>query len=230
MDAQNLVSDRQGEQNYIRNTPGLSEAPQKEETVALLASRQNRPANPQTKPAPLHIRPSSRYAPSRSEELTSAVCFKSRRTSATASQRRSQPRASRQADDIQTLDRPSATLRGLDVPEPYRSAQAQEPYCPAVSGPVERLQATEESTPLALVVQEPNEELLLTQRHSSNKCHPTEAANEVDRGLRKEGFAQNLFLEISWEGWGLIKTPDGVYLPETFNLLPHEFEDLTDQW
>ena len=52
----------------------------------------------------------------------------------------------------------------------------------------------------------------------------------MDKGLRGGEPAQNVFPEISWEGWGLIKTPDGFYLPETFNPFPHVFEDLTDQW
>jgi hypothetical protein len=104
------------------------------------------------------------------------------------------------------------------------SVQAQEP-----SGPAEWLQTADESTPPALAVQGPNQGSPQIQRQPSDKCHPTRMENEVYGGLHRGESAQKPYPEISWEGWGLIKTPDGFYLPETFSPFPHELEDLTDQ-
>ena len=200
------------------------------ETAVLLADQRNHRANPQVGLAPPYIYPSGRHAPSQSEEPTPVARCTSYPISATASQGRSRLHGSRQVNDVQSLDKPSMTWRGPGLPDPCGSARAQEPSNPAVSGPVERLQTTDESTPPVLVVQEPNRESRPIQRQTSDKCHPKKAANEVDGDLRREGSVQNPFPEISWEGWGLVETPDGIYLPETFDPFPHVFEDLTDQW
>lgn len=200
------------------------------QAAALSTDRQNHPANPQVPPTPPHIHPPGRHAPLRSEEPTPSTRSTSRSNSATASQGQPRLRVTQQVNDVQSLGEPSTTWRRPDVPESCGSAQAQESSGPAVSGPVERLKTADESTPPTLVVQEPNQESLPVKRDASDRCNLTEGANEVDEGLRREEPAQNVFPEISWEGWGLIKTPDGFYLPETFNPFPHVFQDLTDQW
>jgi len=200
------------------------------QAAALSTDRQNYPANPQVPPTPSYIHLPGRHAPLRSEEPTPPACSTSRSNSATESQGQPQLRGTRQVNDVQSLGEPSTTWRRLDIPESCGSAQAQEPSGPAVSGPVERLKTADESTPPTSVVQEPNQEPTPTKRRVSDICHPTEGANEMGGGLRREEPAQNVFPEISWEGWGLVKTPDGFYLPETFNPFPHELEDLTDQW
>lgn len=107
------------------------------------------------------------------------------------------------------------------------------------NGPPSRLEAWEKEaavllvnrTPSVSVVQEPNQKSTPDQRQVSDRCHLTTAANEESEAPCTEDCTQLLpFPDISWEGWGLIKTSDGVYLPETFNPFPHVFEDLTDQW
>lgn len=80
------------------------------------------------------------------------------------------------------------------------------------------------------MVQQLSQEPVRVRRHSSGECHPTVAANVEVEVLREEGSNQGPFPDIFLEGWGLIKTPDGIYLPETFKPFPHELEDLTDQW
>jgi hypothetical protein len=127
------------------------------------------------------------------------------------------------------LDEPSAISEGQALPEQVGSVQVQKKSDPAVSGPVERPQTADEPTPL-LVVQETSQQSALIQRRNSDKRHPTTTANEGGEQIRKEGYVQDPFPDISWEGWGLIKTPGGLYLPETFNPFSHVFEDLTDQW
>ena len=200
------------------------------ETAVLLTDRHNGPAGPQIEPAPPYVHPPGRRAPSQSEEPTPLAHSTSCTNLAIASQGQSRLRGSRQINDVQSLDEPSAKRRGLGLLESCRSTQAQEPSDPTVPGPIERLQTADESTLPALVVQEPKQESSPIQRHTSDKFHPTKAANEVDGSLHREGSVQNPFPGISWEGWGLIKTPDGVYLPETFNPFLHVLGDLTDQW
>ena len=43
---------------------------------------------------------------------------------------------------------------------------------------------------------------------------------------RSSGDRQDTFPDTSWEGLGLIETPDGLYFPEAFD--PHAFETFTD--
>lgn len=74
------------------------------------------------------------------------------------------------------------------------------------------------------MVQGLSQEPVSIQRHNSGECHPTMAADEEDEALRKEGSDQDPLPEVPWEGWGLIKTPDGFYLPETFNPFPRTIE------
>ena len=200
------------------------------ETTALLADQQNHPADPQVELAPPCIHPPGRHAPSQSEEATPFARATSCTGSATASLGQPRLRGSRLINDVQSLDGPSMALRGPSLPESCRSPRVQEPSDPAVSDPIERPQTAGQSTPPASAVQEPNQEPPQVRRHTSEKSHPTKAANEVDGGLRRGGSPQKSFSEISWEGWGFIKTLDGIYLPETFNPFPHELEDLTDQW
>jgi len=200
------------------------------ETTSLLVDRQNYPADPQVELAPPCIHPPGRHAPSQSEEPTPVARATSCPGSATASPGQPRLRGSQPVNDIQSLDGPSTTLRGPGLPESCGSPRVQEPSDPAVSDPVERPQTAGESTPPTSVVQEPNQGPPPIRRHTSDKSHPTKAASEADGGLRRGGSPQKSFPEISWECWGLIKTPDGIYLPETFNPFPHELEDLTDQW
>ena len=199
-------------------TPGPLEA-HKNETVVPLVDRQNHPVNPPTKQP--HAHPLSRRALSQQEEPVSVGGSPLLQASAAVSQ--GQPNGG------QTLRGQSATRKGLAaLPRPCGSAWGEKPPEPAVSGLVKRPQTADEPNPPA-VAQEPSQESESVQGHNF-KCHPTTVAEEEVGAIRKEGYMQDSFLGISWEGWGLIKTPDGVYLPETFSPFPHVFEDLTDQW
>lgn len=85
-------------------------------------------------------------------------------------------------------------------------------------------------TPPVLVVQEPDQKSALDQRHNLDRRHLTTAVDEEGEVPCTEECTQLPFPDISWEGWGLVKTSHGVYLPETFNPFSHVFEDPTDQW
>jgi len=227
VDTQYPAPDCRWEQNHGGNsTPGPLEG-QEKETAIRLVDRQNHLVNPPTESP--YVRPPSRRALLQPEGPMSVARSAIPRASATASQGQARPREPRQVNNGQSLGEPSVTWRGSDLPEPCGSVQAQKPSDPAIFGPVERPQTADEHTQPVLMVQESNQESAPIQRHDSDKCHPTKVANE-DEASRREGSVQDPFQDISWEGWGLIRTPNGIYLPETFDPFPHVFEDLTDQW
>ena len=217
-----VTPDRHWEQDHTgKGTPDPLEV-QKKETTVLLANRQGRLISLQAELAPSHVRPLSGHALSQPEP-TSVARSTIRPASATASEGRTQPHVPRQG--VQSLDESSVTLREPGLPEPSRSAQTQD-----LSGPVEQRQTIGESTSPVIVVQESNQASEPEQRHNLDKCHPTKTANGEGETSRQEVHTQDPFPDISWEGWGLIRTSEGAYLPETFNPSPHIFQDLTDQW
>lgn len=173
------------------------------------------------------IRPVSSFPPPQSEPIH-VTCSMSRQASEATLEGLSHQCASRQANDIQGLDEPSATRREPGSPEVCEGVRRQEPSAPVVSVPVERPQIANARTPPVTVVQEPSRGSAPIQLRNSIECYPAKAANE-DEDSQKEGSARNSFPEVSWGDWRLVRTPDGIYLPETFNPFPHELEDLTDQ-
>ena len=201
--------DRHWEQNHSGSgTSGLIKARQAE-TVALLVDQQNRMVTPPKEPPPPHVRPPSRCSLPQPVEgpmpfARPAIPL----ASPTTPRGQTKPRTPRQVNDGQRLDKP---------PDP------------AVFAPVERPQTVDEPTPPVPMVQELNKGSAPIQRRNLDKFHLEKGGDEEDKVSRKEGCVQDPFPGISWEGWGLIKTPHGIYLPETFNPFPHELEDLTDQ-
>ena len=91
-------------------------------------------------------------------------------------------------------------------------------------------QVTDEATASALMKRDLPQESVQIQICGSGERSPESEASEVDDASHNEGDTRDPFSDISWEGWGLIKTPDGNYFPETFNPSPFGFEDLTDRW
>ena len=193
------------------------------ETGVLSTDQQDRLVDPPTEAAPLHTRPSSRRALFQVKEPIG------RSAPATASQGQARPPASRQVNDDQLLGEPSAAWNEPASSEPCGGVRVQRQSNSAVSDPVERLRMVEEPALQVLVVQEQSQEPVPIQRHNSDECYPTVVANEKGRALREDGSNRDPFPDILRGGWGLIKTPDGIYLPETFDPFPHELEDLTDQ-
>jgi len=220
VDVQYPVPDRRWRQNRTGSiTPGLLET-QAKETAALFADL---PVNPPREPTPPHMRPSSRRV--QLEESAPVSCPAPLRAPATASRGQAKPCASQQTNDDQWLGDSPAAWDGPASSEPCGGVRAPNKSNPVASGRVERPQTTEESIPQVLAVQEPAP----IQRSNSDELHPTTVAKEDDGASHKEGIVQDPFPDILWEGWGLIKTSGGIYLPETFNPFPHELEDLTDQ-
>ena len=193
-----------------------------------LAVRQDGLDNLHLEPPLPCIRPMDNFPPLQSEPIP-VICSMSRQASEATLEGLSHQCVSRQANGIQRLDEPSATQRGPSLPELCESVRRQEPPVPAVPVPVERPQIANASTPPVIVVQEPSRGSAPTQSRNSIEYYPAKAGNE-DEDSQGEGSARSSFPEISWGGWRLVRTPDGIYLPETFNPFPHELEDLTDQW
>ena len=218
---------RPWERDYTGNvTPGLV---QEREAAVPLADRQCDPANPPTESAPPQIRPPSRRALSQPEEPSPVGRSTPLRTSAISSQVQAKSRALRQIKDGQRVGEQSAVQKELALPQLCKGVQVQTHSEPAISNPFELPQIVDEHPPPFLMVREPRQGPAPIQRRNSDDRHPTAAVNKEDEALRKEGSMHDPSPGISWEGWGLIRTPDGVYLPETFNPFPHVFEDLTDQ-
>jgi len=227
VDAQYPAPDRHWEQNHNGNgTPGPPEG-QEKETAVRLVNPQNNLVNSPIESS--YVLPPSKRALPQPEGPMSVAHSVIPRASATASQGQARPRESRQVNDGQSLGEPSVARRRSGLPEPCGSVQAQKPSGTVIFGPAERPQIAGENTPPILTVQEPDHEPAPIQRRSSDKCHPTKVATE-DEASRRGRCVQDPFPDISWEGWGLIRTPNGIYLPETFNPFPQVFEDLTDQW
>ena len=197
---------------------------QEKEAVVPLADQQSDLANPPTESASPHTRPRSRRVLQQPKELPPVGRSALPKTS-TPSQGRAEPQAPRQLGGGQISNEPPATREEPPLPRLCEGVQVQTRSESAGSDPVERPQTTGEHATPALTIRDPRQQPAPIQRRDSDK-----AANEGDKVLRKEGTARDRFADISWEGWGLIKTPDGFYLPETFDPFPHELEDLTDQW
>ncbi|KAF9650425.1 hypothetical protein BDM02DRAFT_1433757 [Thelephora ganbajun] len=206
-------------------TPPIAGTPSRYATQQLVSHPYLRPANGSTTSQLAQQVCENRQR----EELMPVTRSATPRAAAITLQAQAKQRASREVNDVQRIGESSATWRGSGLSEPRGSVRTQKSSQPAVSGPGERPQTASESTPPVLMVQESNQEPAPTQRRNSDKCHPTKAVGEEGDASREEGSAQDLFSGISWEGWGLIKTCDGIYLPETFGPFPHPFEDLTDQ-
>ena len=227
VDVRDLTPDRDWGQNCTGTiTPGPLETQAKEAGV-LFTDQQDRLVNPPTEPTPSNILPSSRHGILQVEEPIGRST--PLRAPATASRGQARPPASRRFSDDQWLGEPSAVWNGPASSGPCGRVRVQKQSNSAVSDPVERPQTADGPALQVLVVQEPNHEPVPIQRHNSGECHRTVPVNEEVEVLRKEGSNQDPFPDISWDGWELVKTPDGVYLPETFNPFPHELEDLTDQ-
>lgn len=191
-------------------TPDLLKALEKE-TPVLLADRQGHrvdsPIEPTTSQLPfvhdlLQI------------EGSSCVVYPSRpRSSASAPNYQIQPRESPKI--VQSVDESSGILVG--------SARPHE--CSQQKSTGGESQATDESATSAPIKPGLHQGSIPIQGCDSNEHPPENGASEADDTSHNEGDTQDPFSDISWEGWGLIKTPDGNYLPETFN--PFGFEDLT---
>jgi hypothetical protein len=212
------------EQNRAANvTPGPEV--QEKETAALLANGKSHLVNT-TEPAPCHIRARSRYALPQLGP-TPAVRSATPRASATVSLGQAQPPGSRQVNGVESVNEPSVAWRAPQ--QPRRSAQVQKLSEPPVPGPVEQPQTTGEATTPVTILQELNQGSGPTQQRNSDEFHSTKAVSAEDDASRQERDTQYLFPDISWEGWGLIKTPGGVYLPETFSSSLRALEGLTDR-
>lgn len=215
------------ERNCTGNaTSGLLEV-QKKETAISLTDRRNALSSSPTESTSTQIRPPSRCALSQPEER-SPVGSALPRTIATPPQGRAKPRVPRRVNVERRLDGLSAAWKEPALPQLRGGVPAQTQFAPGVPGPVERPQTTGEHTPPVLSVQAPCQKSVPIQRRNMDERHLTTVADKETS--HKDGYGQDPFPDISWEGWGLIKTPDGVYLPEAFNLFPHELEDLTDHW
>ena len=220
-----MGSDHQGGQSRIgTGIPGTLEA--QEGTVALVV-RQDRLDSPHPEPPSPCIRPMSSYPTSQSG-TTLAACSTNRPISETALEGLSHQCTSGKINDIQRFDEPPAMRRGPGLPEARESVLGKESSAPGVSVAAEQSQIANVSTPTVALVREPSRGSTLIQPLNSVERYPTKVGNEGG-GLQKEGSAWGSFSEISWGGWRLVRTPDGIYLPETFNLFPHELVDLTDQ-
>lgn len=82
------------------------------------------------------------------------------------------------------------------------------------------------------MTRELEQESLPIQGHDLGRRRPAGTTSEGDGAPRNGGAMQDLFPDIPWEDLGYIETPDGCYLPETFD--PHPFgyneEELTGWW
>jgi len=213
------------EQDYFGDVyPGLLG-----ETAILSDYRQNHLVSPSTELVPPRIRAPSRHVVLQLTEPTPITHSAYPRASVTVLRDQAKSRASGRVIENQSFDEPPTTRRGPGFPEQCRNLQGQILSDPVVSCPIERPRTVNEPTPPTPMAQEPNREPTPIQRHNSGGCHPTKVVNEEVEAPRKAAYVQGPFLDISWEGWGLIRTSGGIYLPETFNPFPHVFEDLTDQ-
>jgi len=226
-DVRDLTPDHDWGQNCAWSiTPDPLEM-QAEEAGVLLIDQRDRPANPPTEMAPPHTRSSSVRALFPVEEPIGRS--PPLRASATALQGQARPPPSRQVNDNQWLGEPSAAWNRPAPSEPCGGVRVPKQSNSAVAGPVERPRTAEEPAFQVLMAKEQSQEPAPIQPSNSGECYPTVATNEEGEALREEGSDQEPFPDTLWRGWGLVKTPDGMYLPETFNPFPHELEDLTDQ-
>jgi hypothetical protein len=202
------VVDVRREENHTADaTPGPLEA-QKKVSLVLVTDRQSHQFNPPTGLILPYTRPP--LALPQTEETTSVVRPLTLLSSASESNDQIQPRESPQI--VQSTDEPSVIRIGLAQPES------------PVMGPVWELRVTDEAA-----VPVPMKRGLRQGSVPTQGCDLTKGANEEDDASRNED-TQVPFSDNSWEGWGLIQTPNGDYLPETFKPFPSGFEDLTNQW
>lgn len=94
-----------------------------------------------------------------------------------------------------------------------------EPSFGPVIRPVGSSRATDEAAALAPVTQGLRQELAPIQGHSSNG---------TGGASRNQEDVEDPLSKISWEGFCLIKTPHGTYLPETCNPNPFGLKDYSD--
>lgn len=200
---------------------------QEKENLALLADRQSDLADSPTETTHSPIRPLSRHTQPQVEEPTSIVRSATSPASACLSHGEVKPHESPQINDAQSIGEPS--LMWIGSLQPRKCAQGQRTSGYPLLGPAVEPRATSEDTESVMIMQEFYQESVLFQGRCSDECHPTKATSKEEGGLRN-GDAQDPFSDISWEGWGLIETPYGVYLPETFDPSPFGIETLSDRW
>lgn len=218
------MADVRWEQNHIPNvTPCLSEA-QGREAPILSADRRSHPAAPPTEPATPYIRPTSRNSSPQLKKLALVVSNVIPQTSAPVLHGQAQPDGSRQLNGDRCMDGPPGMW--TEPPQPLWSIQPEKLFQPP-PGHVERPPTTSEAA-LIPMVQEPNQAPVPTQRHDPDKLHQMEAPSEQGGASRKGGDTQGPYSIVSWGGWEFIKTPHGLYFPETFD--PHAFQVFLDQW
>lgn len=223
VDARCVGSHRQGGQNRIGTR--IHETLEAQEKAVALVARQDRLDSPHLEPPSPCIRPTGSCSPSRSGAALVA-CSVSRPSSETALEGLSHQRISGQISDIQRFCEPPAVRGGPGLSEARERVPGKESSAPAVSAAAEQSRIANVSTPTVAVVREPSRGSAPIELLNPAKCSPTKVASEG--GGQKEGSSRDSFPEVSWGGWRLIRTPDGIYLPETFSPFPHELDDLTD--
>ena len=127
----------------------------------------------------------------------------------------------------QSTDEPSVMWIG--PAHPHGCTQQKSLGSPAI-GPVRGPRATAEAAALAPVTHGLCQDPAPVKGCDSNECRSENGSSGEDDASGNQGDTQDPFSDISWEGWGLINTPEGVYFPETFNPSPSGSEALTDRW
>lgn len=214
-------------QDHTANaTPGPSEV-QETETTLSLADQRSHPVTSPTGPTSPHIRPTSRRVLPRPEDLMPIIPPAVPRASAALPQDQAQTHRFRQANSIQGANERSVMREGQ--PQAHGPARAQIPCEHPVPRPAGQPRISEAIARFP-TAQGLNQGPSPTQPHDSDNYHPSKADSTEGGAPREEGDAQDLFSHISWEGWGLVKTPNGVYLPETFSPSLPTTDDPTNWW
>lgn len=133
------------------------------------------------------------------------------------------PHKSPEMVDVQSMSQPFVVCMG--PPQSPKCAQVQK----SPEYPIGESRGTDQDTTPVLVTQSLCQRPAPIQGRDPDECHQTEATNQED-DISRDRDAQDPFSHVSWEGWGFIETPDGVYLPETFNPSPFGLEDFSDRW
>ena len=107
-------------------------------------------------------------------------------------------------------------------------AQVQELFDSSVPCPLGPLQIAEEVLASPSMEPGPSRRPVQTQQQDLDKGHLEKAPSEENDATCMGRGTRDPFSEITWGGLVVIQTPDGVYLPETFD--PSAFGDFTDAW
>jgi hypothetical protein len=179
---------------------------QEKDSVLMTGRQQNQISSP-TEPSPPQIRPTGRYTLPQPGEPTSAAYSAIPRTLKTVSQSQLQPCVSGTLGGTGCADEAPPTWTGPS--RPRGGAETQKPSEPPVPGFLESSRIPGETTTPVPTAQDVFQQRNLDKGHSTKAISGEgDSSNNVD--------TPDPFPATVCESLGLIKTPHGIYLPETF--------------